>query len=122
MSPDGRDRVRRAAGDVPGPRPDRAGARSCDDHRVPARTPVRGASVAAVFGGAALLAFLCMPGAVPAAHGTVGALAVSRLLTGPACRSAVCWLMWLRYFVTLTNAGGGAVLQLWRGKHFRLSP
>lgn len=83
MSPDGRDRVRRAAGDVRGPRPDRAGARSCDDHRVPARTPVRGASVAAVFGGAALLAFLCMPGAVPAAHGTVGALAVSRLLTGP---------------------------------------
>jgi hypothetical protein len=45
---------------------------------VPARRSSRGALVAAVFGGAALLAFLCSPAGVP----QVGALAVAQPLAG----------------------------------------
>ena len=63
---------------APGPRPDRVGAPPCNDHAVPARLPSRSALVAAVFGGAALVAFLCTPGAVP----KVGALAVAQPLAG----------------------------------------
>ena len=61
-----------------GPRPDRVGAPTCDDHRVSARLPSRGALVAAVFGGAALVAFMCAPGTV--AH--VGALTMTQPLAG----------------------------------------
>ena len=74
--------VPRTAADGRGPWPVRVGAPSCDDRRVSARVPIRGASVASVFGGAALLAFLCTPGVAPSARGHVDALAVSRPLGG----------------------------------------
>jgi len=74
------ERVPRATADGRGPRPERVGAPSCNDRRVSARVPIRGTSVAAVFGGAALLAFLCTPGVAPSARGLVDALAMSRPL------------------------------------------